>query len=355
MAGIRIAKEDKVKQPDGTWKQRIEVCNDSLSDKEVSVRSYPYTDFVVKVTEGDKWEPPGTRPDPPGPDEKPQPGTQGRIITKGKCETFVFEWKEEPKRTYTDVFAKDSAGDWKTEDATIGNPLSANNIPQTNPPYAFVFANTPIPYPFVVEGIFDQPLEFTIKDVRLPPGWKIAFANPSVGKPFTLRPGQKEFGFRTLISVTDPPIPTPQPPRRIPMVSVEVTWAIEPHPGIQGILPFERTYRTVFVVDSEPPVLRVAVRKRGATTKVTVTGKDPGGIHELPTLTIERSLYGKIRTRSYVVPVRTLLAGDEESAIGITAARYEIELPTADIRNCAISVTLSDQFGNLAVVRRKLL
>jgi hypothetical protein len=46
---------------------------------------------------------------------------------------------------------------------------------------------------------------------------------------------------------------------------------------------------------------------------------------------------------------------DEESAIGIASARYEIELSAADVRNCAMSVALLEQFGNLAVARRKLL
>lgn len=348
---LEFKKEYRIQQPDGTWKHTAEICNPAVSDVEVAVSSWPYDRDGKKIGDRPKWDPPGVDPDKPG-SHPPKAGTRGRVIKAGKCETFGFEFDRDPRLTYTDTYVLKS-GTWADDEYTLKQPLAASNLPPLNPPGQFVCVRVPLPYPAVIEHVFDRPLTLRLKRLALPAGWRSVFMEPKIGQTFRLRPGQKEFSAVMLLAIPPAPVPLAKRARGLAVATVALTWGIEPVAEIPQFFPFERTDRAVFACDSAAPRLRINISRRGPVARLAVNAEDPAGIPEPPRLTITDAS-GRRDAVARIVPLRRLLEINDEPAIGVTRARYEVDLPVRDVAGARLAITLADQFGNFATAKKRL-
>lgn len=178
MGSIKIKKEKKVK--DGKqWLHMVKVCNEGTKDKEVVVTSWPYDTKMKKI---------GKKKDRP---------EQTRVIKAGKCEWFVFEFKSEPGKTYTDVYDKDRYDPEKQKggllDYTILDDLVAQKLSKSDSGNGNYIVTTPLPYPNRF-AYTEEPMEFYIESVTgIPDDWSWELLQPKLGETFVLQPNDREF------------------------------------------------------------------------------------------------------------------------------------------------------------------
>jgi len=383
VVGQLTVSETRVEAAGGTWDITTKVCNHGAAAKEVAWWTWPRSGpvgaayFGTKMDNNPKYHPVGTAPPrhatPFKGDQWPGPGTvdtapggvPGALgarqmpavvgetlpggaaeptIANARCVESTTNWPARPVLIYVRVFErKNPAAACPGEGPTVRNwcrvQVIAHNVhyaaaclPSLNPPARFLANAIPIPYTSDLGELTNRPLRFFIRDVSLPSGWDVAFMSPQIDEDFVLQADQREFDATLLARIPPNPLPTGR-------AVVEATWGVRPDPAIESILPYEQTVRNVIIRDQEPPDLSLSV----AGNQATLFAQDPGGIHELPRLTI--SAAGTEQT--VVMPLGEVTRTDPESAIGITEALYQAQLPIMS-SGMTLTAALADQCGNLA-------
>lgn len=348
----------------GGWTTTTEVCNNTPAATDIIYWSWPRAKDGTGKIGTRSWQPPAAAPptgppagSPPGtpapPQELPQATAAGITVAAGKCapkttDVYPKEGKQ-PFSVYVRVFEK-VGGQW------VQRVMIAHDIHMTvagcvfnlDPPTTFVAARIPIPFPAELADLTPGPLTFFIKNIKAPAGWKVSYVLPGIGKGFQLRSNQKNFEGIVVLEIRRNAFPSGnQVSRQI----VETTWSVRPTPAIRKEVPYERTIRSVFLHDIQGPVLDLAVQQQSdAAASIVVRAYDPGGINELPVLTIA----GPTSQDYRIMPISKETAVDAESAIGVTEAEYRIELPGQALKGKKITVRLHGQCGKGSEVVREL-
>lgn len=332
----------------GEWTVTTEVKNNSSATATIVFWSWPAEKGGAKIG-GLEWEPPGTvpkSPDPNNPDHKQPKDSSGTTnpgvsVDAGKSVTHTAVRKKDPHSIYSRVFQKNANGTWTEKQIIAHNVhLAAFLVPKTNPVAEYVTIPVRIPYPTNLPALTgNRPADFFIKSVNLPEPWQIAFLGPALEERFQLQPTQREFSGILVVKPMHAMFEGEQAIARI-------TWGVE----LDGtVLSYEFTIRALLVSDSLPPSVQHTSQRRPDGTWVSVTVQDPGGIHHGVNLEVTRLGSRGRSTEILFLPRTRVLAESPESEIGATSAQFETLIPNVtDGDIVSLQASAQDQFGNSA-------